>query len=364
MPAFHTEHLVVCRPAHHTPVQPTPHTICISCSPNPEFAANPTNFGHWSLALLFPLLAGLRNATAGDDGLNLQSGLQRSTMYLLHGANRLGTRWTEQYEQIFGASCVAAVLPHVPHKASAQEIVYNHSRGQVRNCSTVLRAQTPKYAFCHRSHWTQRGSLTLFATDLRRLLLRPARPALRAVTEKATSTVVVLQRSSSHDKRLTVTGLARACESAYALHAQHQITRGVAVICLSPGKATPLRSIALKLGNAVGLVGVHGAGLSNALFLRPGAALIEVRAATIRFLPSKRVARVCPRAVCLAVARPCLLRSTPCATLGGSETSMSMSRTRLASMQLDSGSTYEVGGRAHWQSYDAILEGSATTPNP
>ena len=241
---------------------------CISASPNPEFANNPKNYGHFLLALVFPIFVAWREQM-GD----AEFGTAVQSLLIFHGHNRLATRWWPQWAQITSGRCIGHIL---------------RTSGAAVGCTHRLEISgATKYSFCSKAYWRSQA-LAQFAGDFRRLLLGMRRPS------GDTHGVLVMQRPMPRNGTTTrgaaplvgARGLHLACESSYAAYAAAHVTDGAAVSCLHATLATPLRQVLQLLSSARGIVGFHGAAMANGVFLRAGAALIELDA-----LPNVRYTR-------------------------------------------------------------------------
>lgn len=154
------------------------------------------------------------------------------------------------------------------------------------HCSATMNVSMGKYSFCNRSTWKPEA-VQLFARSLNRLLLAKHQTRARPVTPHGTRgmrvrppQIVVLQRDE-HRTRVQAHGMSAVCNpSAYSPRGPtmdaDQLAAAVEVTCLFISHSSPLATVAQTIRDAKGLVGVHGAGMANVVFLRPGSAVIEL----------------------------------------------------------------------------------------
>jgi len=198
---------------------------------NPEFEASPRNYAHWLLAHAYPaVLEFARQATVRIDSVAVDDSV---------------AGWAPQYR--------AVLAP------------WNVSFGGTRDCGVTVEVAVPHLSFCTREYWRDAHA---FAVFLRRRLVVPR--------EKRT-VFLLLRDDKKNDRSWDVRGLAEACADA-----DWRREWGPDVRCGSFSQDTPLRDVAQELGNAGALIAAHGAGLANAVFLPPGASVVELDAAPHR----------------------------------------------------------------------------------
>ena len=220
--------------------------VCVQASPNPEYAVNPSNFAHWLLGHVQPLVAAAHAA-----GFNATA-LFESRLVIAHGHNRVLPMWMPQYSQLMG--------PGATCKRSAS-IVYEHNSSLWHGlgCAHTLEVSVPKFSFCKSQFWLV-PSWRVAATELSTRLRTFARIAQTPV-ELVGRTVVITRGSGQ--RAGNVLGLEAACND----------TR---VRCVNTGPGVPLMRVATLLGpGTTAIVAGHGAGLANLLFASPGSRFVE-----------------------------------------------------------------------------------------
>lgn len=241
-----------CSPPPNQPATPT-RTLCVQASPNPEFAKNPSNFAHWLLAHVQPLVAAL--LTTGINPHNIFT----SQLLIAHGKNRALPRWTPQYVQFFGAgaTCTREVVTFDPNATASFRL------GQ--NCARTVRISVPAYSFCRPQFWTQsawRRVGSALAAQLHQSTSLSASAAATAAT--ANGRIVVVTRPPGKERH--VLGLEAACNLTAPL-----------VHCVTLAKSLPLVHVARLFGPGIGgIVAGHGAAIANVLFAAPGTRLAEI----------------------------------------------------------------------------------------
>ena len=95
------------------------YTYCVQASPNPEFASQPSNYAHWLLAHLFPLLSFVLNASN-----HASAPLHESRLYIAHGGNTVLPMWTPRYAELFEVDCLrsSAAMPEAEQTQQADQL--------------------------------------------------------------------------------------------------------------------------------------------------------------------------------------------------------------------------------------------------
>ncbi len=271
-------------------------TLCVSAGHNPEMAAASRNYGHFVLAFLYPLF----NASS----LLKRDGQPPVHLRVAHGNNVAPLYFRQKIEVLLDLlPCASARVAAEDHDHIGQHKVGDQSwQSGGGGCDEHVRVSVP---FGSMEGWsTPEGSPSYWrdfkeAADrisLRVGLLRAPLPLPRApdptlttamrwrggasasATASACPRIVVLQRRSRDDALgRRVDGLERACSREFG--ASVMARHGVRISCVSFNMSTSMREIGVRVGDAsIGLVGVHGAGMANLLFLRPRAAFVEIDA--------------------------------------------------------------------------------------
>ena len=238
----------------------TPRTLCVQASPNPEFAKNPSNFAHWLLAHVHPLVAALLAADVQPRDIFT------SQLLIAHGQNRALPRWVPQFVQFFGpdATCTKQNL--------AFEANTTTDFDRSHNCARTVRISVPVYSFCRPQFWATpawRRVGSALAAQLHQFTSLSASAAaatsMAAAAAAATAgRIVVVTRPAAKERH--VLGLQAACNLTTPL-----------VSCVTLSKSLPLAHVARLFGPGVGgIVAGHGAALANLLFAAPGARLAEI----------------------------------------------------------------------------------------
>ena len=222
-------------------------TICVQASPNPEYAVNPSNFAHWLLAHVQPLMAAAHAA-----GLDMGA-VWASRLLIAHGHNRVLPIWAPQFAQLMGPGAAC-------RRTASITFGRNVSMWHGHGCATALEVSVPKYSFCRPKFWVQQSwkmAASAIATRLRAFAATLQEPSPLA------GRIVVLTRGSGK-RSGNVFGLEAACN----------LTR---VNCITVGQSLPLMRVATALGpGTAAIVAGHGAGLANLLFASPESRLAEL----------------------------------------------------------------------------------------
>lgn len=233
---------------------PDEHIICVSSSPSPEFHANPFNYAHFLLAHVYPLSVQL----AAKDGAGLRA--TRVRFYVVEGKHGNGglVAWQRRYEELFTGAVVEM-------KPVGVWPVWT-------GCHVRATISVPKFSFCRPEYWEDATALSKFA---KRHLGVPLTNA--DSPDNAHPRIVVILRRPENKGHRTAGGLNHLCAGS-ALARKYQRRYGAVTDCLSLNATVPLRETAAIIGGAVALIGMHGAGLANAVLLPTGAHLVEIDA--------------------------------------------------------------------------------------
>ena len=225
---------------------------CFQVSPNPEYAQAPSNYAHWLLAHLYPLLAGAYELLGKSIGQ-----LAGSTIRIGHGENTVLPKFASRYEELWDVTC-------------SSDRMSNSTL--LEGCTAVFQFSLPRYTMCVRDEWRVgafRSHWLAISDHLFALLLKAERGSVEPLQR-----LIVLQRDDSRSRANSNFGLEGACEAAAALP-------GWSMPCTSArfNHSVPLHSVVSQLGMATAFLAAHGAGMANVVFLRRGAVVAEVDSA-------------------------------------------------------------------------------------
>lgn len=240
-----------------------------------EFAASPSNFAHFWLAHVFPLVRELQRAGVHEP-------FQNTSLRIWHGANRVFSRWAPVYEDLLGpgARCTLELTRRASTPAE------HETRRRAFGCAVwVPSIAVHQWAFRNRTFYAATDAWRAFALVMRRTFRSrgapPGAPSADQLVPPSPSTqhVAVLLR----ERRVRVVrGLERACDDAWsrtALAGLPPVSTGRRTMCVSldgGARSTMLSRAAHVLRDARGLVAGHGSGLATLPFLPSTAALVEV----------------------------------------------------------------------------------------
>jgi len=231
----------------------------VQASPNPEYASQPSNYAHWLLAHLFPLMSSTLTSDLHEHDLT------RANFLISHGANAVLPMWAPRYAELFDASCMRG-----PDDASG-------GRFRGYSCNIRLNVSVAAYAFCRRAFWNP-DRLRRVSAYLRQRLLLSSQPAFSIMAAENKHRLLILERRGTDGKR-GFYGLDRACDAGFgALAVQRGILKEDATVdCSNFNMSMSLAEMARAVGapGLLALVSGHGAGLANVLFMRAGASMAE-----------------------------------------------------------------------------------------
>lgn len=251
-------------------------TLCIDSNHNPEFVAGPHNYGHWLLAFVYPLFNGTSKLLASGQPIDV----------LLSHGHSWGSRYMHTFhhkiEEIFHARCeknakfTSASWP--PLRSNAGVDADAHPGRAL--CDEVVRVSVP-FGTMQLDAGYFRHAHTVRARVLDRLHLgmvprsRGMASYLATLPPTTMPRIVVILRNTS---ARTVVGLDKACTEPLRVWAMQRLR--VNVECVSFTKNSTLAQQAAVVGSpTIGLLGVHGAAMSNVFFTPTGATFAELHPA-------------------------------------------------------------------------------------
>ena len=265
--------------SHHS----TAATYCVKASPNPEFASQPSNYAHWLLAHLFPLLSQVLNT---ED----RSPIAQSRLYIAHGSNTVLPIWIPRYIELFGFDCSRSSALLALDRLASSSVNDGEFPWQGLGCQIHLNVSVRMYAFCSRKPFWDKLALKQVARFIRERLGMHTIPFDRSprtllasnsildIRKSLTRRVVVLLRQSKDGYR-SFWGLERACEPAFTDSAISRgvLSEGTHVECAGFNMSTSLKEMAQMVGSpdTVALISGHGAGQANILFMPRGSTMAE-----------------------------------------------------------------------------------------
>ena len=243
--------------------------VVVDSTSNPEFASGPSNYAHWFLAHAYPTVVALAQAGvthAQEDGVHI-SFVTRESIDESHwfDGNAALSNWSNRYEELLR-----------PWTVSFDSISMARTRAAESKSRIVpINVSVPHLSFCDGENFF--SSASLMASFIR------SRPQFQINTTDSDQfkppIIFVLLRSKFESSRhYDIAGLPEACK--YWSSLGRTKSWGVEVVCGEFGPEETLsESVARVLGHAAALVGAHGAGLSNMMFLPPGTAVVELDSA-------------------------------------------------------------------------------------
>ena len=290
-------------------------SLCVpAITHNWELASNPMNYMHWLFAHSYPLVTSLLRVSSD---LSSRYDVTVNLGVALEGNEELVTTWRRQHEELLAPWTVQFLvtsfavaldfgngtkgMDYVPYhnEAAVERLCASHSAIEPESCD-ILRAEgrraldhapvlpechvtaaapaVPHLVFCDSEgdYWRDAREFAAFVRSRPQFRQPPPEAPPPQPLSSPPPRVFILVRAAEAGRRWDVGGLAEACETGAA----HQLgaAAGVEVACGAWSHDTPLAEVARELGAADALIGAHGAGLANAAFLRPGAAVVELDA--------------------------------------------------------------------------------------
>lgn len=244
--------------------------LCATTASNPELrAARGFNYAHLLLAFVYPLLM------APEAGA-LRDGTARELL-VAYGKIAMSS---------FGAR---DHLPRLlgPNVTCQQELVSHEMIQAVcgGDREQVIHVRIPHMAFYNRSYFSRAHAFADLVSSRLRISRVPLAPSAGCMMHDALPApmriVVLLRGNNTQPKSLEtrqrlIHGLHLACDAQYAAAIRQRT--GAQLECASLSAKSTILQNARAIGGerTIALVSGHGAGLANIVFLRPGAALVEI----------------------------------------------------------------------------------------